>query len=118
MKSMLTSVFWPMWEWGPGGHPSYRYIGASHALELAKRDNLRCRRLVFSDWYQSRWPTMLANDQDTKVKFENFATGFRSAMAASSMTGERADRVIIDDPAFSGRRAVGRRANNDDQMVL
>ena len=62
------------------------------------RDNLRTRRLVKSEWYQRLWPLGLAADQDAKLKFENAATGFRAAVAATAMTGHRGDRVLYDDP--------------------
>ena len=62
------------------------------------RDNMRMRRLVKSEWYQRLWPLGLAADQDAKLKFENAATGFRAAVAATAMTGHRGDRVLYDDP--------------------
>src|SRR5690606_29460655 len=37
-------------------------------------------------------------DQNSTLKFENDKSGFRAAMAFRSLTGERGDRVIIDDP--------------------
>jgi predicted phage terminase large subunit-like protein len=40
----------------------------------------------------------LTSDQNAKTKFENARTGFREAMAFTTMTGSRADRVILDDP--------------------
>lgn len=98
MKSMLTGVFWPAWEWGPRGHAYIRCIGASHEQGLAIRDNMKMRRLVASEWYQQRWPITLTGDQNAKVKFENTETGFRQACAVGSMTGNRGDRVIWDDP--------------------
>jgi hypothetical protein len=39
-----------------------------------------------------------ADDQDTKTKFENTATGVGQGVPFKSMTGERADFVILDDP--------------------
>ena len=30
MKSLLTSVLWPAWEWGPKGRPSLRYLTSSY----------------------------------------------------------------------------------------
>jgi len=98
MKSMLVSVLWPAWEWGPKDMPSMRYVGASHEQSLSIRDNLKMRRLVESEWYQERWPTPLTRDQNAKIKFENQKTGFRQACAVQSMTGNRGDRVIWDDP--------------------
>lgn len=100
MKSLAVGVFWPAWEWGPKGRPSTRVVAASHEQGLAVRDNLRARRLIASDWYQSLWgeSVVLTKDQNAKIKFENEATGFRQAAAAGSITGARGDRVIIDDP--------------------
>lgn len=98
MKSLLTGVIWPAWEWGPRGMPEMRFLGTSHKEALAVRDSMKCRRLIQSDWYQTLWPTRLTSDQNAKTKFENDATGFREAMAFTSMTGSRGDRVILDDP--------------------
>lgn len=98
MKSLLTGVIWPAWEWGPRGMSHLRYLGTAHKQDLAIRDNLKCRRLIQSEWFQSRWPITLTGDQNAKTKFENAQTGFREAMAFTSMTGSRGDRVILDDP--------------------
>ncbi|MDY0071808.1 MAG: phage terminase large subunit [Thauera sp.] len=98
MKSLVTGVFWPAWEWGPKGLATHRFIGASHEQGLAIRDTLKMRRLVTSDWYQARWPLALTGDQNQKTYYENERTGFRQACAVASMTGRRADRVLWDDP--------------------
>lgn len=98
MKSLLTGVIWPAWEWGPAGKPGNRFLGTAHKQDLAIRDSMKCRRLIASEWYQARWPMPLVSDQNAKTKFENDATGFREAMAFTSMTGSRGDRVILDDP--------------------
>ena len=98
MKSLLTSVIWPCWEWGPRGMPEKRFISTAHKQDLAVRDNMKCRRLIQSEWFQGRWPLALTSDQNAKTKFENDRTGFREAMAFTSMTGARGDRVILDDP--------------------
>lgn len=99
MKSLLTCVFWPAWEWGVKRLSHYRYISTSHKEALALRDNLKMRRLVLSDWYQSKYPHIqLLKDQNAKGKFENNFLGFREACASNSLTGSRGDRLIIDDP--------------------
>ncbi len=97
-KSLMVGVLWPAWEWGPRALPQHRFVGAAHAQDLAVRDNMRMRRLVKSEWYQALWPLALAADQDAKLKFENAATGYRAAVAATAMTGHRGDRVLYDDP--------------------
>ena len=98
MKSLLVGVFWPAWEWGAQGRPHTRFLGTAHKETLATRDNLKCRRLIQSKWFQSLWPVELTSDQNAKTKFENASTGFREAMAFTSLTGSRGDRLIIDDP--------------------
>lgn len=133
MKSLLTGVLWPAWEWGPQGRPGMRYLGTAHKQDLAVRDNLKCRRLIQSDWYQQRWPLKLTGDQNAKTKFENDYTGFREAMAFTSMTGSRGDRVILDDPLsvdhanseadlkaaeLTFTEALPTRVNNDESAIV
>ena len=100
MKSLLVSVLWPAWEWGPRNMPYLRYVCASHAMNLAIRDSTKMRRLVTSEWYQSFWGdrVTITGDQNEKIKYETTASGFRQAVAMTGMTGARGDRVIIDDP--------------------
>src|SRR6056297_219151 len=98
MKSMLTCVFWPAWEWGPKGLANNRFIGASYEESLATRDNRRMRHLVQSEWFQSLWPVSLIGDQNAKTYFENDKTGWRQSCPVKSMTGKRGDRVLWDDP--------------------
>src|SRR5215207_1453036 len=57
------------------------------------------RMLVQSPWFQALWPLAPADDQDAKSKFENEHRGWRMASSVGGVgTGERADRLIIDDP--------------------
>lgn len=100
MKSMIVSVFWNGWVWGPKNMPHKRFLATSHNERNSTRDNLKCRRLIESEWYQSLWGdrVTLTGDQNAKTKFENTATGFRESTPFTSMTGVRADYVILDDP--------------------
>lgn len=98
MKSLLTGVIWPAWEWGPQGKPEMRFVGTAHEETLAIRDNRKCRDLIKSEWFQSLWPLELSKDLDGKREFGNVRKGIRQARAFTSMTGVRGDRVILDDP--------------------
>lgn len=98
MKSLLTGVIWPAWEWGPCGKPEMRFIGTAHEETLAIRDSRKCRDLIKSEWYQELWPVELAKDLDGKREFGNTKKGIRQARSFTSMTGVRGDRVILDDP--------------------
>ena len=98
-KSMLTSVLWPAWEWGPAGLPANRIISASYEKGLATRDLVRCRDLLSSQWYQERWPLSFKEDENNKTKYDNDKTGWRLATSVGgALTGYRGDRIITDDP--------------------
>jgi predicted phage terminase large subunit-like protein len=132
MKSLLTGVFWPAWEWGPMGRPATRYLGSSYSEDYAKRDNRRMRDLVASDWYRRLWPEVeLIRAGETEIA--NSATGWRKGVPFSRLTGGRGDRVIIDDPhsvdgAESGaertatvrtfREAVPTRLNDPERSAI
>jgi predicted phage terminase large subunit-like protein len=97
MKSLVASVFWPAWEWGPRGLPSMRYLTTSYTDKYVKRDSRRMRDLVQSDWYRSLWPEVELQ-RAGETSFENTKRGGREGVPFASMTGGRGDRVIIDDP--------------------
>lgn len=134
MKSLLVNVFWPMWEWGPCSMASIRTVGVSHEQGLGVRDNLKCRRLLLSPWFQRLWPSVtLQRDQSEKIKFENTSTGFREVATPSNITGRRGDRVVVDDPLSAEnanseaerekvnlwfREALPTRLNNPDRSAI
>lgn len=98
-KSLIVSVFWPAWEWGPMGMPHLRYLTSSFDYKAnVVRDNNKMRKLVTSDWYQERWGDLVTLTKETEGKFENTATGGREGRAFSGLTGGRGDRLVIDDP--------------------
>jgi predicted phage terminase large subunit-like protein len=134
-KSTLVGVFFPMWLWGPQDRPSTRIVGVAHEQSLGVRDNLKCRRLVSSDWYSRLWGdrVKLMRDQNEKINFENAATGFRQVATPSNITGRRGDIVILDDPLSAEnanseverekvnlwfREALPTRLNNPDSSAI
>src|SRR5271155_3700297 len=99
MKSLLVSVFWPAWEWIK--HPERRWLYSSYAASLSIRDSVKCRRLIESPWYRSRWGHVfsLTGDQNAKMRFDNNRSGYRlSTSVGGSVTGEGGDRIVCDDP--------------------
>jgi predicted phage terminase large subunit-like protein len=98
MKSLLVSVFWPAWEWGPRALVTKRYLTSSFSRPNVIRDNNKMRRLVESERYQELWSHVRPSNKWGEETFENTATGGRQGRAFESMTGGRGDRVIIDDP--------------------
>ncbi len=98
-KSMLTSVFWPAWEWGCRGKPGMQYINASYDKRLSVRDMMNMRDLVSSEWFQKRWPIEWKDDDRGKEKYSNTEFGWRYATSTGSgLTGWRGQRFVIDDP--------------------
>ena len=96
MKSLLVCVFWPAWEWGACGLSNLQYIASSYREDFCVRDSNRFRKLVSSDWFQRNWPMNFVKDGETII--ENERGGFRQTVPFSSLTGGRADRLLIDDP--------------------
>lgn len=97
MKSLLVSVFWPAWEWGPMGMRSMRYLTTAYNDGPVKRDTRKCRDLMASEWFQSLWPEV-AFTRTGETSFANDSTGTREGVAFGSLTSQRGDRLIIDDP--------------------
>lgn len=97
-KSLLVSVLFPAWEWGPAGKPQMSYLSTSHSQEFSSRDTRRARDLIQSEWYQKLWPIQFKADQDTKTHYINTQKGERWAKAFSGLTGARGHRLLIDDP--------------------
>lgn len=100
MKSLLVDVFWPAWEWGPRGRPETRYLAVAYSEELTRRDNGRFRSLILSQAYRALWGHVFGPGRQLgRRKVENDRSGWKLASSIAGVgTGERADRVIIDDP--------------------
>lgn len=96
-NSLLSSVTWPAWEWGPRDMRALRYIATSFNDKPVKRDTRKMRDLVASAWYRERWPRVnLVRTGETS--FSNSYTGSREGVPFGSLTSQRGDRLIIDDP--------------------
>lgn len=97
-KSLLVSVLWPAWEWATS--PSLRFFAASYGGGLSVRDQLKCRDVVQSPWYELAYPAVrLRRDQNQKIRMDTTAKGWRIATSVGGVgTGEHPDRIIIDDP--------------------
>lgn len=98
MKSQMTTVYWPAFEWGVLGRPAERYLGASYEKGLAERNVGWLKDLVTSDWYQDLWPAITLIGQGASDEFHLTSTGWAQATAAAALTGRRGTRLIFDDP--------------------
>lgn len=98
MKSLLVNVFWPAWEWAIGHH-SYRYVTFAYAASLTVRDNGKFRDLLISQKYQEIYGRDFRLKKIGEEKVSNSKTGWKLASSVGGVgTGERGDRVIVDDP--------------------
>jgi len=99
MKSILTSVAWPAWEWV--NDPSIRTMSASYGIDLSIRDAAKTRDVITSEWYRERWgdKVVIKPGEDQKTKYALTAGGWRMATSVGGRaTGEHPDRKIVDDP--------------------
>jgi predicted phage terminase large subunit-like protein len=96
-KSLLCSVMWQAWEWGPKALPSMRYLTTAFNDGPVKRDTRKCRDLILSDWYRALWPEVELT-RTGETSFANSKTGTREGVAFGSLTSQRGDRLVIDDP--------------------
>lgn len=114
MKSSALTA-WQAWSWLR--RPELRWLFASYAEKLSKRDNLKARRIIESKGGRREGGTLverigytglltmlgqewaLTSDQNEKLRFENTRTGYRIATSVGgAATGEGGDVIVIDDP--------------------
>lgn len=98
LKSILISVAWPAWLLGI--NPTLKIIVVSYNKELTIKHSEDTRLIMNSEWYQKIFPeTKICNYHNRNNKFITTKQGFRIATSThSSLTGEGADIIIIDDP--------------------
>jgi len=97
-KSLTCCVMWPTWEWTRNA--AIRWFFASYDQRLSTRDSVKCRTLLNTSWYKSRWGDRfrLVEDQNQKTYFETSRGGYRMATTPSSHgMGEHPDRKVYDD---------------------
>lgn len=100
-KSILTTQLFPAWEWGPRNKPHLCFIKGTHTAGLAWDHNRACRDYIESEVYQQLWGDRfrILDDANAKMRFANNKAGQMYANGSGAgVTGERAHRVIIDDP--------------------
>lgn len=94
-KSSMLVAFDP-WVWAQKEEsdtsgPGVQFLHASYAQNLSIRDSVKTRRLIESPWYQRYWGdrVRITSDQNTKVRFDNSAGGYRLATSVGgTLTGE------------------------------
>lgn len=120
-KSTLVSVMFPTWEWGPRNRADLRYLTWSYAHHLSQRDNDRSRQIIQHPLYQALWGkrVQLRKDSNAKDYYQTTKAGFRFASSIGGVgTGERGDRLILDDPhSVEGADSDAKRQGTIDWFV-
>lgn len=116
MKSWLVGVLFPAWVFIQ--KPDEQFLFASYSQTLSVRDSVRCRRLIESNWYQTRWGDRyhLLGDQNTKLRFDNNQHGYRIASSVGgTVVGDGGSIIVCDDPnnAAEGESEKKREGTND-----
>jgi hypothetical protein len=86
-KSLLTSVFFPAWEWGPRGMPHLRYLCCAYAGHLTMRDNRRFKMVIEDRVYQKYWGDVFRPKADmySTVQVGNDKTGWKLASSVGGV---------------------------------
>jgi len=92
--------------WRLARDPSWRSIHGGHAFDLAATESRRVRRLVESDAYRAMFPeVVLRSDESTVALWATTRDGRYFAVGAdTSVTGKRANELVLDDPMNAGDR--------------
>lgn len=115
-KSLIVSVMWHAWMWGPCGMRAKRFVGTSFDIKVATRDARKARDLMNSEWFQTLWP--ISFTRNAEDNFANADTGSREAVAFGSLMGKRGDVLIIDDPhSLDGAESETERTKNVRRFV-
>src|SRR6476659_8003205 len=85
MKSLMTQVFWPAWEWGPMGMAHLRYVSFSYSSGLTERDNTKFRKLVMHDKYRELWGDKFNLEKEGEIKITNDKTGSKFASSVKGI---------------------------------
>ena len=99
MKSLLCTVFYPVWRWIAA--PQRRFMFVSYSEELSTDHSVFRRNVLNSERYRRYWGARvcLSEDQNRKMQYENTQRGVMFATSiAGSATGKGCDELIVDDP--------------------
>lgn len=100
-KSFYGSIAFPAWYLGR--HPERCVIAASHTVELAEKFGRRVRNIVGGVEHARAFPDFKLSADSTAAGRWDTAKGgeYFAAGVGGSVTGRRADLMIIDDPVKS-----------------
>jgi len=96
-KSSYASIGFPPWYLGR--NPRHNVIGGSHTGDLAEHFGRRTRNIVSSEAYRRIFGWGLNPESKSVKRWEPESGGeYYASGVGGSVTGRRADLIIIDDP--------------------
>ena len=96
-KSTFASILFPTWYLGR--NPGHNVIGGSHTSDLAENFGRKTRNIVDSGAYRQIFGWGLSPDSKSVKRWEPECGGeYYASGVGGSVTGRRADLIIIDDP--------------------
>ena len=119
MKSLLCTVFYPVWRWCTA--PQRRFMFVSYSDDLSTDHSVFRRNVLNSAIYRAAWGNRVkfSKDQNLKTQYENTRRGVMfSTSITGSATGKGCDELIVDDPmnakkAFSDQEREATNRNFD-----
>lgn len=100
MKSVSTSVLWPVWCWIQD--PGWRFIlGSFDESLVGKRDGGKVLDIVRSKWFSERWGdrVMIKGKEPSISEFYTTRGGMRFATSVGGrVLGRHAHAMVVDDP--------------------
>lgn len=114
MKSLTTSVFWPVWQWLQDPTTKYMYASFDASL-VGTLQGGKIIDLLKTKWFTDRWGKLLKDEAPAASHFEIEGGGFRFATSPGGKgTGRHVDIQVVDDPNkpqdVQGTRALTRKA--------
>ena len=95
-KTTIFVILWPIWCWLH--KPWWKFITATHSLELSYKSNVGRRKILESDRFKHLFSVKWELDEITKGLITNTAGGeFRSTAVGARVTGNHAHVIILDD---------------------
>ena len=99
MKSTLFSVMFSAWVWLKSANS--KILTLSGSKSVAYRDSVKCKDLITSKWYQRLWGNSfyIKKNVNSISRYSNNKGGDKvTKTLLGSITGERCDFIVIDDP--------------------
>ncbi len=102
MKSLLVSVFWPVWHWIRD--PGAKWFFGADDSKLVQRDASRALDLINSPWFRRRWGDRVTVDPKSGLEhYDSVQGGWRhSTSIRKKIVGWHFHFKVLDDPNKPG----------------